>query len=245
MTPPRRAALLWLAVILLLSAAGCKQENTQVEITPEVVRVAITPAARYTGLAVSTCASGIQGADFEIQESYAGQAKADLLVRLGEPYPAATFAAQIAEEELTIVLNPANPAGSLTLEQVQALFSGRVKNWTAVGGVDAPVQVWSLLPADETREVFVQIVLQNGLIVTTAQLAPTPELMAETIASNPNAIGFLPKSWITSDLTAILPGVSMPVLVVSDQEPTGAARQLVICLQSAAGQEMLQAFFPN
>jgi hypothetical protein len=234
-----------LAVMVTILAAGCSSDPIEPTPAPQIIRVAITPAARETGLAVSTCAAGISGAHFEITEVYASQAQADLVIRLGEPTPASGFAAQIAREDLVVVIHPDNPAGSLTLDEVQQLFTGKIQNWAEIGGDDAPVQVWSPLPADETRTAFTHGVLENGMIATTAFLAPTPQIMADTIASTPNAIGFLARSWSRGPLTAILPGVSLPVLVVAESEPQGAARELVVCLQSDAGQELLSAFFPN
>ena len=241
----KRTVLWALLTALVALSASCGEQPPEVTATPEVVRVAITPSARYAGLAVSTCAASITGAQFEINEVYPSQAEADLLVRLGMPDHQAAFSAQIASEDLVVVIHPDNPAGSLTLDQVQRLFTGKIENWADIGGKDADVQVWSLLPADETRAAFSEQVLENGLIATTANLAPTPEIMADTVASTPNAIGFLPLSWSSPDLNAILPGVRLPVLVVAASEPQGAARQLVVCLQSETGQEILSAFYPN
>lgn len=238
-----RSLTILLILFTLFSASGCAESPPEPAAAPEVVRVAITPAAHHTGLAVSTCAASIDSASFEIIEVYASQAQADLLIHLGEPSPADVFAAQIAREDLVIILHPDNPAGSLTLNQVQQLFSGKIQNWSALDGDDLPVQVWSLLPADETRPVFISTVMENSLIATTASLAPTPEIMLATVTGTPAAIGFLPRSWINADITAILPGVSMPVLVAADGEPQGAARELVACLQGEVGQELLAAFF--
>jgi hypothetical protein len=240
----KKTLLISLSLIALLFASSCSQETPEIE-SLDVVTVAITPSARHTSLAVSTCASTISNASFEISEVYPSQAEADLVIRLGEPNPPAVFAAQIAVEELVIVLHPDNPAGSLTLDQVQKLFGGNIQNWADLGGANDPVTVWSLLPADETRGIFVQLVLNNGLIASNAFLTPNPEIMASTIASNSGAIGYLPKSWSTPDLSAILPGVSFPVLVIAEVQPQGAAQELVACLQGELGQELLSAYFPD
>lgn len=236
--------LLTAVLVGCVLASGCAQDQPDTP-SQETITVAISPAARHTGLAVSTCATGIEDTKFEISEIYPSQAEADLLIRLGEPPSGAGFAAQIARDELVVVLHPDNPASSLTLDEIQQLFSGNTPNWAELGGADAPVEVWSLLPADETRQAFTQTVLENGLIATNASLAPTPEIMVEMVAGNENAIGFLPKSWRNSDLVSILPGVSLPVLVIADNEPQGPARELVACLQGEIGQELLSAYFQN
>jgi ABC-type molybdate transport system substrate-binding protein len=244
MSDSLRASLILVVLVILVGITGCA-EPPQTVSELEVITVAITPAARYTNLAVVTCAATIKEASFEISEMYASQAEADLLIRLGEPQPAASFAAQIANDELAIVLHPDNPAGSLTLDQVQQLFSGSIQNWADLDGVQAPVEVWSLLDADEARQIFIHKVLNNGLLATNAYLAPSPEIMVTSIAGKPSAIGYLPKSWTTPELASILPGVKLPVLVLADGQLQGAAARLVSCLQGEIGQEVLSAFYPN
>lgn len=237
--------LFWVCVttLLLLGAAACDGQDLAAAPPGEVVHVVITPAAQRAGLAVSACAGTISGAEIKISQAYASQSEGDLVIRLGEPGAPYGFAAQIAVEELAIILHQDNPASSLTLDQIQALFSGSLQNWAELDGEDLAVQVWSLLPADETRPVFLQTVMAGARLATTANLAPTPQIMADAVAGSPGAIGFLPKSWGTPELTAILPGVRIPVLVVAGSEPQGAARQLVACLQGDIGQEILAAFF--
>ncbi|MEN8242544.1 MAG: substrate-binding domain-containing protein [Chloroflexota bacterium] len=245
MIPRHRHLLIGLIVLTLLGAAGCTENPAEETTVQEVVTVAITPAARHTNLAVVTCASTINAAAFEISEAFSSQAEADLLIQLGEPNPMPGFAAQIAVEELAIVIHRANPAGSLTLDQVQQLFSGTIQNWEELGGAGGTVQVWSLLEADETRQVFIQQVLNNGLLATNTSLAPSPEIMLSSIAGNHFSIGYLPKSWATQELVSILPGVRFPVLVLAESQPQGPAADLVSCLQGELGQQVLTAFFPN
>ena len=49
----------------------------------------------------------------------------------------------VAVEGVSIYLHPRNPVTALTLEQITAVFSGRIVNWKEVGGADAPIHVYS------------------------------------------------------------------------------------------------------
>lgn len=230
---------------IFLATAGCTGSPMEDLSIQETVTVTISPAARYTHLAVVTCASTIDQANFEISEAVPSQATANLLIQLGEPAQVPPFAAQIAVEELAIVIHGNNPVGSLTLDEVQKLFNGTIQDWSELGGADGAVQVWSLLEADETRQLFIQQVLNHGLFTTNAYLAPSPEIMVTAIEGNQFAIGFLPKSWSSPNLVSILPGVSFPVLVLADAPLRGASEELVTCLQGDLGQEVLTAFYAN
>jgi hypothetical protein len=58
----------------------------------------------------------------------------------------------IAHEGLVAIVNPANPLTGLSQESLRDIFSGRVRNWSDLGGPNLPIQ--TLLPdgaSDEAR----------------------------------------------------------------------------------------------
>ena len=118
-----------------------------------------------------------------------------------------------------------------------------MRRWSEIGGADREIKVWALLKADETRRAIRQEVLQGGLVTPNAFLAPHPSAMLEAVSGDPDAIGYLPKAWSTAEISTIYLGIKMPVLVVADEDPQGAARQLVACLQGELGQIILEPFY--
>lgn len=48
----------------------------------------------------------------------------------------------IAAETLVFFVNADNPVENLTLDQVREIYSGRITNWSQVGGSDAPIQAY-------------------------------------------------------------------------------------------------------
>ena len=54
----------------------------------------------------------------------------------------------IAQDGLVAVTSPDNPVQSLSLSQIEGIFSGRIINWRDVGGIDMPITV--IAPADGT-----------------------------------------------------------------------------------------------
>lgn len=239
-----------LAMLLVLSACSPAQQETPP--TPEPARVTIqvdiTPAAHPAAAALNACAEAFPNLDVQVRERYASQSNAELLIRLGAPEgslePEAGFLAQIATEELRVVLNSENPAASLTNAEIFSLFSGQTTDWRQLDGDDAPVGVWVPLSADETRQAFESQIMAGLPVVSDAGLAPDPTAMLEAVSADPYAIGYLPSAWETGDLQTIQLGIRLPVLVQADEAPTGPAADLVACMQGAIGQLALLSLYP-
>ncbi len=239
----RRAAV-WLIMILVGLLAGCQSpEPDPTIIQPEVIWVQVTPSARPVTAALQACAAQLDGVVVRIDERYPATAEPGLLVRLGEPSGGA-FMAQIAEERLGAVLHPNNPAASLTADEIRDLFSGRTPNWENLGGEDLPVKVWVLPEADESMQALETEVLEGLLPASDAGLAPDPAAMGEAVSADPAAIGLLPAAWPHDDLTLILLGVRLPVLVTAPTAPIGSEAELVACLQGEIGQTALGLVYP-
>jgi len=47
-----------------------------------------------------------------------------------------------AKEAFVFIINEQNPVKSLTQEQLKDIFTGRISNWSEVGGNDAPIKVY-------------------------------------------------------------------------------------------------------
>ncbi len=57
---------------------------------------------------------------------------------------------------IAMIVNKNNPLGSITKEQVQNIFTGRVTNWKDVGGNDAPIVLISKEEGRSTLELFLK-----------------------------------------------------------------------------------------
>jgi hypothetical protein len=224
--------------------AGCQfAEPAPAVIQPEVIWVQVTPSARPTTAALQACAAQMDGVVVRIEERYPAAAEPGLLVRLGEP-DGDMFMARIAEERLGAVLHPDNPAASPTTDEIRDLFSGRTPNWEILGGEDMPVKVWVLPETDESMQALETEVLEGLLPASDAGLAPDPAAMGEAVSADPAAIGLFPAAWPHDDLTLILLGVHLPVLVTAPSTPTGPEAELIACLQGETGQAALGLMYP-
>ncbi len=237
-------ALLSLTILLLLAAC---QPAAVPDAAPEMVDtllVQVSPAARPVIPAVQACAALLPDVDIQIVERFASQAEPGLLIRLGEPEDEGFSLAQIAREEIGVILNPNNPAASLTVDQVRDLLTGKTTSWADLGGADQAVKVWELYPGDEARQAIERQLLNGVPLASSASLAPDPEALLDTVAADPAAIGVLPSAWVQDGVKFILVGIRLPVLIASDQPLEGHPADLAACLQGKTGQTILDAVYP-
>ncbi len=100
---------------------------------------------------------------------------------------------KIARDAVCIVTNTSNPIASLSQTQVQDIFSGRVRSWSEVPGASAsgPIDLVVRTAASGTQDAFQNIFMGQTLRVAgSATTKSSNGLQAQTIKSDPNAIGY-------------------------------------------------------
>ena len=115
----------------------------------------------------------------------------------------------IARDAIAIIVNHANPVNQLTLQQLSDIYSGRISNWTEVGGEDRPIVRLSRETNSGTHVYFLEFVLRLGdsnnetLFSPTTLLLPSSEGITAEVRDNPNAIGYDGLGYVTRDVKVI------------------------------------------
>lgn len=232
----------WLGILAVLLTA-CSTDAPAPSNKRDAIVVQITPAAQPAAVAIQACAAEIDTAVFRMVVRYPSPAEVDFLIRLGEPPEGASFMAQIASDQLGVVLHPDNTAASLTQEEIRALFSGQTASWAALGGNDLPVHVWVPLAGSEIRQAFEDKVMSGLPLAADAGLAPDAAAMSQAVSADPSAVGLIPASWGHNGPMVLLE-MQLPVLVVADGTLEGPEVELAACLQGETGQAALSAIYP-
>jgi phosphate transport system substrate-binding protein len=119
----------------------------------------------------------------------------------------------VAKDAIAVIVNPNNPVDQLTLQQLSDIYSGKINNWTDLGGEDRPIVRLSRETNSGTHVYFLEQVLRLGskedktLFSADTLLLPSSEVIGAEIRNNPNAIGYDGLGYVTPD---------MKVIVVSD-----------------------------
>ena len=95
----------------------------------------------------------------------------------------------LAYDGIAIIVNPANPVTDLTLEQIAAIFTGEITNWSEVGGNDAQIVLIGREAGSGTRDGFESITGTEDACQYRQELTSTGDVIT-TGSSNPDAIGY-------------------------------------------------------
>ncbi len=96
-----------------------------------------------------------------------------------------------AIDGVAVVVNPANPVGALTKEQVAAIYAGTVKDWSEVGGTAGAINVFGREDGSGTREVFTDKVISKGELAPSVNVVNSNGAMKTAVGGDERAIGYV------------------------------------------------------
>lgn len=97
---------------------------------------------------------------------------------------------KVALDGLSVYVNAENPTKELDLDQLEQIFTGKIKNWKEVGGPDARIVVYSRENSSGTYEFFKDKVLKGRDFVASAQTMPGTAAVLQAVAKDKNGIGY-------------------------------------------------------
>jgi phosphate transport system substrate-binding protein len=222
--------------------------------TPVVQQVIITPA--YADL-VKTWFDGYLQVNPDVFISLVNQPPEAALASLedgsgdvligGLTPPAGWFATPLSEDGIVVVVHPDLGVRDLSIDELAAIFTGRMSSWDSLADTDLPIQPVISLPGDEVRAAFQSTVMNGQRFTNNALLGPTPAAVLQLVDENEGAIGFLPYSAIGEKVRPIrvegtLPGkatirdgrypLPITILAIAPQEPSGDVRSWLVWIQS-------------
>ncbi len=115
----------------------------------------------------------------------------------------------IARDAIAVVINPSNPVDQLTLQQISDIYSGKINNWSEVGGEDRPIVRLSRETNSGTHVYFLEEVLRLGdenndtLFSRDTLLLPSSEGIGSEVRDNPNALGYDGLGYVTEDMKMV------------------------------------------
>ena len=108
-----------------------------------------------------------------------------------------------AIDGVALVVNPANKVRAITAQQAQDIFAGKITNWKALGGADAPITVYTREDGSGTREVFVEKALKKGPIVASANVVNSNGAMKTAIGQDKLGIGYVGIGHVDKSVAAL------------------------------------------
>lgn len=122
----------------------------------------------------------------------------------------------VALDGIAIVTDKANTASNLTTQQLKDIYTGKIKNWSEVGGADQNIVVIGRESGSGTRDAFEEI-LDIADQCDLAQTLNETGAVAAAVQSTPGAIGYISLDALSDDVKALqLDGVSPSEATIKD-----------------------------
>lgn len=157
----------------------------------------------------------------------------------------------VAIDAIAIIINRDNPVDALTSEQARKIFSGRIKNWSTVGGKDEEIILINRDEASGTREAFSKLLMGSGDFLKKAIIQPGSGQVRSIVGGTPGGIGYLSRGYVNKEVKVVaLDGVkpsistikegsyplSRTLYLVTKGKPRGLAKEFIDFVLSPAVQ---------
>jgi phosphate transport system substrate-binding protein len=182
------------AILAPAASAATITMSGSTSIAPLTTRLAkaFVNQPRYRGKVKFVILQG--GSDIGITDVSRGRVTLGMSSRDPKPAdPGGIVFNKVARDAVCVVTHPSNRISSLSQQQVQDVFSGRIRSWSQVPGAGAggPIDLVVRTAASGTQDAFQFIYMGAALRVAgSATTKSSNGLQAQTIKSNPNAIGY-------------------------------------------------------
>ena len=162
----------------------------------------------------------------------------------------------VAYDGIAVIVNSGNPVKNLTKKQVEQIFTGDVKDWSAVGGKPGPISIYTRNTASGTYADFSELAMKKRNYAGGAQKMAGNEQIAAEVGKNANGIGYVGMAYLKAagvravavdDVTPTIGTVnskayaySRPTFYYTNGAPAGAAGEFIEFTLSTAGQKIVE-----
>lgn len=140
-------------------------------------------ATAFSGLQARTCQIGMASRAIKASEVEALRSLGNMHSPIAEHV--------IGLDGIAVIVNAANPVSTLSTQQLEAIFTGRATTWAAVGGRARPIAVLARDDKSGTWDTFKTLVLKSRALVPSAHRFEDSATLSSTVATDPDAIGFI------------------------------------------------------
>ena len=124
-----------------------------------------------------------------------------------------------ALDGLPIIVHPSNPVRGLTVEQVRSIYTGKITNWSQVGGPNKSIIVISRDTNSGTYETFVKKVMEKQKITEKCEYVGSNGAVRARVQTTPTAIGYAGIGFLDNTIKALeVNGVAPSLATVQSGE---------------------------
>lgn len=148
-------------------------------------------ATAFEGLAAGRCDVGMAARAISASED-------DAIIRAGLGDLRAPASEHVlALDGIAVIVHPNNPLRGLDREALHDVFTGKITDWSALGGEAGPIRVLARDDKSGTFDTFKHLILGDDELATAERFAQS-DALADAVASDPAAIGFIGLAYVRS-----------------------------------------------
>lgn len=162
----------------------------------------------------------------------------------------------IAYDGIAVIVHPSNPLTNISLTEIRKIFSGTVKNWSALG---LPPHAIDLITREEgsgTREAFEHLVMGKHEVTPAALVQDSNGSVREIVAGDPYSLAYISAGLVDQRVKGLAIDGIFPTreniknhtyklvrrfLLVARTEPTGSCKAFLNFVLGPNGQKILEA----
>ena len=161
----------------------------------------------------------------------------------------------VAMDGIAVIVHPSNTIDGLTIARIKSIYTGKVSNWSELGGKNAKIVVISRDSSSGTFETFENLALKKEKVRPDALTTASNQAVAQTVAQTPGAIGYVGLGYlskkvkdITVDGTRCTKGnivsgsypLARPLHMYTNGKPKGKVKKFIDFVTSAEGQKLVE-----
>lgn len=149
----------------------------------------------------------------------------------------------LAYDGIAIIVNNENTVADLSLEDIAAIYTGEITNWSELGGADTEIVVVGREAGSGTRDGFESITETEDLCKYRQELTSTGDVIT-TVSTTPGAIGYASLASVDDAVKIITVNGVVPTEETIKDGSYAVQRPFVLVTKNdAALSETAQSFF--
>ncbi|MFQ3578602.1 MAG: PstS family phosphate ABC transporter substrate-binding protein [Bacteroidales bacterium] len=163
----------------------------------------------------------------------------------------------VAMDGIAVIVNKANPVTNLTSQQVKDIYTGKISNWSKLGGPNKKIVVISRDSASGTYEAFNTLALGGAKVRPDALMQASSQGVLNMVAKTPYAIGYVGAGFVgaseevkglTIDNIEVSKKnvlskkylYSRPLYMYTNGQPMGSLKEYIDFVLSEKGQKIVE-----
>jgi phosphate transport system substrate-binding protein len=111
----------------------------------------------------------------------------------------------VAKDGIAVIVNEANSLESISLEEIELIFSGDVTDWSGITAQTGSISAYTRNTASGTYAVFQEMAMSSRDYGSDTQKMAGNEQIASEVAKNANGIGYVGLAYINTPGVKVLP----------------------------------------